>query len=115
VLIQEQIVDASQLGALNTTTRAPITVPTVLAQTQATEAVEESDNMIWVYVGAGAGGLVLLIVIGYFMMKKPKPPPADPLLAGVEGLEGLEGMDLSNMDLSALGMDPNQPAPPSTL
>ena len=116
VLTQEQTVDSSQLGALNTTTRAPITVPTVLAQTQATEATDDSDNkMIWVYVGAGVGGLVLLGGIAYFVTKKPKPPAGDPLLAGVQGLEGLEGMDLSNMDLSALGMDPNQPAPPSTL
>jgi len=115
VLVQEQTVDSSQLGALNTTTRAPITVPTVLAQTQATESTEPATDLTWVYVGAGVGGAVILGVIVYFMMKKPKPPPADPLLAGVEGLEGLEGMDLTNMDLSALGMDPNQPAPPSTL
>jgi hypothetical protein len=108
------VVEANKLGALDTTTRAPITYPTALAQTQAAEAPpQEEKSNLGIYIGAGVGGAVLIGVIAYFALKKkPAPPPADSLgLEGIEGLEGLEGIDLTGMDLSALGMDPNAPAP----
>jgi hypothetical protein len=113
VIVSEQVVEANKLGALDTTTRAPITYPTALAQTQAAEAPQTENNNLAIYIGAGVGGAVLIGVIAYFALKKkPAPPAADQLgLTGVEGLEGLEGIDLTGMDLSALGMDPNAPPP----
>jgi len=97
---------------LDTTTRPPITYPTALAQTQAAEAPPEPSNKLGIYIGAGVGGAILIGVIVYFaFLKKPATPPPPTGLEGIEGLEGLEGIDLTGMDLSALGMDPNAPAP----
>ena len=90
----------------NTTTAAPVDFSPQMAAAEAvtTPAPAASDNKLFIYIGAGAGGLLLLGGLAWFFMrKKPAAPATDPLLAG---MEGLEGMDLSGMDLSALGMDP---------
>lgn len=98
--------DAETMALFNTTAR-----PDVVAEvsTQAAQVVAEPKNNTMIYAAAG-GGLLLLIVGGYFMFgRKPAAAPqTDPLLAG---MEGLEGMDLTGMDLSALGMDQGGQAP----
>ena len=108
IVRQELSVDAATMSLFNTTARPDIDFQS--AAPLAAEAAPEPEkgiNMMYVYIG---GGIVALLLIGggwYMMKKKPAPKPAgDPLLAG---MEGLEGMDLSGMDLSALGMDPNAP------
>jgi hypothetical protein len=109
VVIKDTAVDASTLALFNTTTRAPLEYSSVSASellaSQGTAPA--SSNMLYIYIAAGVGGLLLIGGAAYFFMRK-KPadaaaaPTTDPLLAG---MEGLEGMDLTGMDLSALGMD----------
>ena len=113
VVTQNLAVDAATLALFNTTTRAPLDYNNVNAgdilNAQSTPAPSSSGSaQLFIYIGAGVGGLLLIGGLAYmFMGKKPAAPPTDPLLAG---MEGLEGMDLTGMDLSALGMDPNAPA-----
>jgi hypothetical protein len=108
VVSKDTAVDAATLALFNTTTRAPLEYVSVSADeilaAQATPAPASSGiNMLYVYIGAGAGGLLLIGGLAYMFFGKKAAPaaPTDPLLAG---MEGLEGMDLTGMDLSALGM-----------
>lgn len=100
VVITEAVVDASQLGVFDTTPRPELEYAVAVANV-ATDAPPEETNMLYIYIGAGAAGLILVAGAAWWMMKKPAVV-ADPLLAG---MEGLEGMDLTGMDLSALGLD----------
>lgn len=109
VVKTELEVDAATMRLFNTTARPEIIYASLGAQ--AAESTQEPPKMNMMYIYVGAGVALLLIAGGaYFMMKKKsaeKPSPVtDPLLAG---MEGMEGMDLSGMDLSALGLDPNAP------
>lgn len=110
VVSKDTAVDAATLALFNTTTRPPLEFASVSADeilaAQATPAPSGGINMLYVYIGAGAGGLLLIGGLAYmFLGKKAAPPaPTDPLLAGLEGMD-LTGMDLTGMDLSALGME----------
>jgi LPXTG-motif cell wall-anchored protein len=105
VITKEVEVDAKTRALFNTTERPTIEYETQVAQSAETTPppATGSTNMLYVYIGAGAGGLLLIGGL-VWLFKKKKPAPVDPLLAG---MEGLEGMDLTGMDLSALGLDAN--------
>ena len=111
VITKEVAVDATTLALFNTTLRPEVTYEVAMAAEAVTQAPAAEGVSMYVYIGAGVGGLLLLGAIGYFMTKKKPAPATDPLLAGMEGMEGLEGMDLTGMDLSALGMDGTAPPP----
>lgn len=103
VIRKELAVDAATMALFNTTARPDLDTtqaPLALAAEATTPAPQE--NKMTLYIAAGGGGLLVIAAAAYFLTKKKKPA-GDPLLAG---MEGMEGMDLSGMDLSALGMDP---------
>jgi hypothetical protein len=91
------------MSLFNTTERPDVNVPQPM-QAADTAATPDS-NKLTIYIAVGAGGLLLIGGLVYYLLKKkPAAVPAaseDPLLAG------MEGMDLTGMDLSALGIDPN--------
>ena len=88
----------------NTTTAAPVDFSPQMAAAEAvTTPPPAGSSKLFIYIGAAAGGLIVIGGLAWFFLRKKKQPATDPLLAG---MEGLEGMDLSGMDLSALGMDP---------
>jgi hypothetical protein len=103
VVRKQLAVDATTMSLFNTTERPDVNVPQPM-QAADTAATPDS-NKLTIYIAVGAGGLLLIGGLVYYLLKKkPAAVPAaseDPLLAG------MEGMDLTGMDLSALGIDPN--------
>jgi hypothetical protein len=109
IVTKEIKVDAATMALFNTTARPEVTYEQATMAAEATTAPPASTNMMYIYIGAGVAGLLVIGGAAWYFMKKKPAAPTDPLLAGMEGMEGMEGMDLTGMDLSALGMDPNAP------
>ena len=101
----ERYVDAATMALFNTTARPDVGFEQGTMAAEATTAPPANTKM-YIYIGAGVGALLLIGGAAWFFLGKKKPPVTDPLLAGMEGMEGL---DLTGMDLSALGVDPNAP------